>query len=102
MTDYASRQDRLRAALAASNVDLLFVPPSANLEYLAGVRRSANWGRVLYSHAWLCGGYFPQEGAPVFLFPRMFAEFDLKGMLPPNTVVVAESDDPVAALQPRP
>lgn len=63
-------------ALLAKLADLAFLPPSADLQYLMGVRRSIpNFGAVMHPGAWLEGAWLAPDGAPVLALPRMTAEF---------------------------
>ena len=78
MFDHAARRTRLSDAMEAEEVDALFLAPSADLEYLTGVERQIpNFGEVSYAHGWVTGALLRPHRDPVFLFPRMFATFDL-------------------------
>ena len=60
--------------MEAEGVDLLFLAPSADLEYLTGVERQIpNFGEASYAHGWVTGAFFRPGRDPVFFFPRMFA-----------------------------
>jgi Xaa-Pro aminopeptidase len=92
--DYAQRQQRLHERLDAEGVDALFLAPSADLEYLTGVERQIpNFGEVSYAHGWVTGAFFRPGAKPVFLFPRMFAAFDLREEPDGEVIVVSETDD---------
>ena len=79
MFDYAARQERLSERLERDGIDALFLAPSADLEYLTGVERQLPiFGEVNYAHGWVTGALFRPHHEPVFLFPRMFAAFDLR------------------------
>jgi Xaa-Pro aminopeptidase len=94
MFDYAARRRRLAEKMQAENVDLLFLAPSADLEYLTGVERQIpNFGQASYAHGWVAGAFFRPDADPVFLFPRMFAAFDLQEEPEGEVVVVNETDD---------
>src|ERR1051326_4564059 len=94
MFDYAERQRRLGERLEAEGVDALFLAPSADLEYLTGVERHIpNFGEVAYAHGWVTGAFFVPGREPVFLFPRMFATFDLREHPDGEVIVVSETDD---------
>ena len=72
-------QRRLSERLEQHGVDALFLAPSADLEYLTGVERQIpNFGEASYAHGWVTGAFFRPGREPVFLFPRMFAAFDLR------------------------
>ena len=96
MFDYAARQRNLWERLEAEGVDALFLAPSADLEYLTGVERQVpNFGEVAYAHGWVAGAFFRADEEPVFLFPRMFAAFDLHelpaGRMPIETRLVEDT-----------
>jgi Xaa-Pro aminopeptidase len=92
--DYAARQGRLSERLEREGVDALFVAPSADLEYLTGVERQLPiFGEVNYAHGWVTGAFFRPRHDPIFLFPRMFAAFDLREEPQGEVIVVSETDD---------
>jgi Xaa-Pro aminopeptidase len=75
-------------------MDLLFLPPSSDLEYLTGVERAIpTFGQSQYAHGWIAGAFFRPDREPVFVLPRMMALFDVTGDLPGELVVVSEQDD---------
>jgi Xaa-Pro aminopeptidase len=77
-----------------AGVDLLFLPPSSDLEYLTGVERAIpTFGQSQYAHGWVAGAFFRPDREPIFVLPRMMALFDLAGDMPGELVVVAERDD---------
>ncbi|HEY2542928.1 MAG TPA: Xaa-Pro peptidase family protein, partial [Gaiellaceae bacterium] len=85
---------RLSERLEAEGVDALFLAPSADLEYLTGVERQIpNFGGISYAHGWVTGALFRPNREPVFLFPRMFAAFDLHEQPDGEVIVVNETDD---------
>jgi Xaa-Pro aminopeptidase len=92
--DYAERQRRLAERMEAEGVDLLFLAPSADLEYLTGIERQIpNFGEASYASGWVTGAFFVPGVDPVFVFPRMFAAFDLREQPQGELVVVNETDD---------
>ncbi len=94
MFDYAARRERLTERMEEQGVDALFLAPSADLEYLTGVERQIpNFGEASYAHGWVTGAFFRPGADPVFLFPRMFAAFDLREEPEGEVVVVSETDD---------
>ena len=94
MFDYAARRARLSERMEEEGVDALFLAPSADLEYLTGVERQIpNFGEASYAHGWVTGAFFRPGADPVFLFPRMFAAFDLREEPEGEVVVVSETDD---------
>jgi Xaa-Pro aminopeptidase len=98
--DYAERQNRLTERMDAEGVDLLFLAPSADLEYLTGIERQIpNFGEVSYPSGWVTGAFFVPGSDPVFVFPRMFAAFDLREQPRGELVVVNETDDGAAIFE---
>jgi Xaa-Pro aminopeptidase len=94
MFDYAARQARLTARLVEDGIEALFLAPSADLEYLTGVERQIpSFGEASYAHGWVTGALFRPGHDPVFLFPRMFAAFDLREDPHGEVIVVNENDD---------
>jgi Xaa-Pro aminopeptidase len=92
--DYAARRRRLAERLEAEGIAALFLPLSADLEYLAGVERQIPFfGQSSYAHGWASGGLFVPGADPVFVFPRMFVTFDLPERPEGELVVVNETDD---------
>jgi Xaa-Pro aminopeptidase len=92
--DYAERQRRLAERMEAEAVDVLFLAPSADLEYVTGVERQIpNFGEASYASGWVAGAFFVPGSDPVFVFPRMFAAFDLREEPQGEVVVVNETDD---------
>jgi Xaa-Pro aminopeptidase len=98
--DYAARQQRLSERLEREGIDALFLAPSADLEYLTGVERQLPiFGEVNYAHGWVTGALFRPRREPVFLFPRMFAAFDLREEPKGEVIVVNETDDGAALFE---
>jgi Xaa-Pro aminopeptidase len=98
--DYAKRRDKLSERMEAEGVDLLFLAPSADLEYLTGLERQIpNFGQESYAHGWVAGAFFRRGDDPVFVFPRMFVAFEQRGELPGEVVVVSETDDGQATFE---
>ncbi len=94
MQDFAGRRQRLAERMTEQGIDLLFVPPSADLEYLTGMeRRVPTFGNVSYTHGWVGGAFFRPGRDPLLVLPRMTAEFDLPGGAPGEVVIVNELDD---------
>jgi Xaa-Pro aminopeptidase len=94
MFDYPERRRRLGERMQADGVDVLFLGPSADLEYLTGVERQIpNFGEASYAHGWVTGAFFRPGADPVFVLPRMFAAFDLREDPDGEVVIVSETDD---------
>jgi D-alanyl-D-alanine dipeptidase len=78
MADYARRLDRVREAMERQGVDLLYLAPGANAQYLSGWRRSRpHFGNVNYPGGWIQGLFIGLRRKPVLAVPRMVADFDL-------------------------
>jgi len=100
MFDYAERRRKLGEHMEADGVDLLFLAPSADLEYLTGVERDIpNFGEVAYAHGWVTGAFFRPGEDPVFVLPRMFATFHLRHDPQGELIVVNETDDGIAIFE---
>jgi Xaa-Pro aminopeptidase len=98
--DYAARQNRLSERLEREGIAGLFLAPSSDLEYLTGVERQLPiFGEVNYAHGWVTGAFFRPGQEPVFVFPRMFAAFDLREQPQGDVIVVNETDDGVAVFE---
>jgi Xaa-Pro aminopeptidase len=94
MFDYGARRRRLAERMEDEGVAALFLPLSADLEYLSGVERQIPFfGQSSYAHGWVSGGLFVPGADPVFVFPRMFVTFDLPERPDGELVVVKETDD---------
>src|SRR6202045_4369595 len=94
MFDYRERRRRLGDRMEAEGIDVLFLSPSADLEYLTGVERQIpHFGEVSYAHGWVTGAFFRPGADPIFVLPRMFAAFDLREDPDGEVVVVSETDD---------
>lgn len=92
--DHSQRRARLAEQMEAAGADLLFVPPSADLEYLTGLqRRVLTFGEISYTHGWVAGAFVRPGEEPLLVLPRMTAEFDLPEGVPGELVVVDETDD---------
>jgi Xaa-Pro aminopeptidase len=100
MFDYAKRRAKLSERMEAEGVDLLFLAPSADLEYLTGLERGVpNFGQESYAHHWIAGAFFRPGRDPVLVLPRMFATFHQLGAPEGELVVVSETDDGQAAFE---
>jgi Xaa-Pro aminopeptidase len=98
--DYRERRRRLAERMEADDVGVLFLGPSADLEYLTGIERQVpNFGEASYAHGWVAGAFFVPGSDPVFVFPRMFVAFDLPEEPEGELVVVNETDDGFAKFE---
>jgi len=94
MFDFAGRRRQLGEQMDAAGIDLMFLPPSADLEYLTGMqRRVPTFGNVGYAHHWVAGALFAPGLDPVFVLPRMITEFDLPEGTSGEVVTVNEMDE---------
>lgn len=74
--DFEGRLRRLQAAMVERELDLIYLPLSANLFYIAGVRRLLVHGTDHNAYGdWLCGGYITREGPIRLVAPRMGGGF---------------------------
>jgi Xaa-Pro aminopeptidase len=97
--DYAERRRGLGERLRDEGVDVLFLGPSADLEYLTGAERGVpNFGETSYAHGWVAGAFFRPDADPVFVLPRMVVAFELAEFEPPGELVVVNETDDGAAL----
>jgi Xaa-Pro aminopeptidase len=98
--DYAERRRQLAERMHADGVDLLFLAPSADLEYLTGMERQIpSFGQSSYAHGWVAGAFFRPDAEPVFVLPRMVAAFDLEREPEGELVIVNETDDGFATFE---
>lgn len=95
MPEYTNRIARVREAMAAGGVDLLFLAPTANLQYFTGIARGGpNFGDVNYPGGWIAGAFLGLDRGPILAFPRMVAEFDLGALPGADVRVLPDAGDP--------
>jgi Xaa-Pro dipeptidase len=76
MIDYSSRLKRVQERMAVANIDLMFLPASANLNYVTGIpREEQNFGNTMYAGDWMTGAWIVPDRAPALSVPRMTADF---------------------------
>ncbi len=76
MIDYGKRLKRVQERMAAANIDLMFLPASANLNYVTGIpREEQNFGNTMYAGDWMTGAWIVPDRAPALSVPRMTADF---------------------------
>ena len=98
--DYSTRLLNLRQAMHDQTIDLLFLPISADLQYLTGIPRDMpNFGLTMYNGRWLEGALISQTSAPVIVLPRMTAEFHLDGLVSGDVRVIRDQEDPLTVAQ---
>ncbi|MDA8312651.1 MAG: Xaa-Pro peptidase family protein [Actinomycetota bacterium] len=94
MFDYETRRKILFERMGELGVDLVFLPPSGDLEYLTGFKRRAPaFGNIEYAHSWVTGCFLAPGHEPTFVLPRMVVAFDTPDGLTGDVTVVAETDD---------
>lgn len=97
--DYANRIARVQQLMGRQEIDLLFLPPSASLQYLTGLKRShPTYGNVNYNGGWVHGALFGQRKGPVLSLPRMATLF---ASFPPELelAVLPDTADPEAHMR---
>jgi Xaa-Pro dipeptidase len=100
MFDYAERRRRLAERMEAAGVDVLFLAPSSDLEYLTGLERQIpTFGQSQQANEWVNGAFLRPGRDPVVVLTRMAATFELGGDAPGELVVVNERDDGFAAVE---
>jgi Xaa-Pro aminopeptidase len=91
------RREQLEERMDALGVDLVFLPPSADLEYLTGFkRRVLTFGNIEYAHSWVTGCFIGRDREPAFVLPRMVVAFETPEALTGDVSVVSELDDGAA------
>ncbi|NLF76954.1 MAG: aminopeptidase P family protein [Chloroflexi bacterium] len=97
---YSRRLTRFQALLT-DQVDLVFFPISADLQYLTGVPRDIpNYGVTMHPGAWVEGAWIAPGAAPILLLPRMTAEFGGLGSLQNIEIrVLGDWDDPASMVR---
>jgi Xaa-Pro aminopeptidase len=91
------RLAKVRQAMERQEVDLLFLTPSAGMQYLTGIHRDRpNFGNVTYPGGWVFSALIGREKGPVVVAPRMVAEFDLPEAVRSGVRVLPEQGDPFA------
>lgn len=71
---YSERLQRFFLEIS-DQIDLVFLPVSADLQYLSGVPREIpNYGAVIHPGAWLEGAWIAPGRAPILMLSRMTAE----------------------------
>jgi Xaa-Pro dipeptidase len=99
MPDYRKRLVAVQERMAATNIDLLFLPYSANLHYVTGIpREEQNFGNTIYPGDWMTGAWISPHRAPILTVPRMTAEFhsNITGY---DLRVLPDAGDPLALVR---
>lgn len=93
--NYDQRLARVREQMERQAVDLLFLSPSANMQYLTGIERDRpNYGNVNYPGGWVYGTFVGREAGPVILAPRMVADYHLPAAMVPYVRPLPDHGDP--------
>lgn len=97
---YAERLQRVRQEMERQDVDLLILPPSANMQYLTGIERDRpNYGNVNYPGGWVMSALIGRAQGPIVLAPRMIADYHLPAGVAPEVRVLPDHGDPVALMR---
>ena len=76
MPNYNKRLQAVQQRMADLNIDLMFLPYSANLDYVTGIHREEqNFGNTMYPGDWMTGAWVAPGRAPILTLPRMQADF---------------------------
>src|SRR5438477_5142766 len=99
MRNYSDRDARARAAMAQQGIDLLYLSPGANAQYLSGWRRNRpHFGNVNYPGGWIQGLFLGLDKGPLLAVPRMVADFDLEPSTELEVRVLPDRGDPTVFL----
>ena len=99
MPNYEDRIRRARDEMQRRGIDLLYLAPGANAQYLSGWRRNRpHFGNVNYPGGWIQGLFLGLERGPILAVPRMVAEFDLEPDTALDIRVLPDRGDPAAFL----
>ena len=98
--DYLTRMKQFQRHLSEV-ADGAFLPPSADLHYLAGVPREIpTYGRTIHPGAWLEGAWLSPGRAPVLALSRMTAEFGgIDKAQDVDVRVLGDWDDPASLVE---
>src|SRR5437667_3947615 len=95
MPEYAGRLTRARDAMDRGGMDLLYLAPGANAQYLSGWRRNRpHFGNVNYPGGWIQGLFLGLRQGPTLAVPRMVADFDLEQTADLDIRVLPDRGDP--------
>jgi len=97
--NYEQRIQKARAQMERLGIDLLYLAPGANAQYLSGWRRNRpHFGNVNYPGGWVQGLFLGLRHEPILAVPRMVAEFDLEPTTSLDVRVLPDQGDPEAFL----
>ncbi|HLZ26599.1 MAG TPA: Xaa-Pro peptidase family protein [Chloroflexota bacterium] len=99
MSTYSARISRAREVMDRLGIDLLYLAPGANAQYLSGWRRNRpHFGNVNYPGGWIQGLFVGLTRGPVLAVPRMVADFDLEPDTNLDVRALPDQGDPTAFL----
>jgi Xaa-Pro dipeptidase len=99
MPEFVDRLDRARAKMQELGIDLLYLTPGANTYYLSGWHRIApTFGATHRPANFLMGMLVGVDQGPLFIVPRMFADYWLVKTPGMDVRVVPDLADPQAFL----
>jgi len=79
--------------------DLIFLPISADLQYLTGIPRELpNYGAIIYPGGWLEGMWIVGKGEPILLLTRMRADFHQPDTAGLEVRILGDESDPIMLL----
>jgi len=97
---YDQRLASVRRAMERLDLDMLFLTPSANMQYLTGIQRDRpNYGNVNYPGGWTHGALIGRHAGPFVLLPRMVAEFHRPPGVDADVRILPDEADPVAFMR---
>ncbi|MCW5882621.1 MAG: aminopeptidase P family protein [Anaerolineae bacterium] len=93
--NYAARLARARARMEELGIGLLYLPQSANLQWLLGIERHVpGFTYTVYPGGWLNGAFIGLDKGPILTVPRMVADFDLGNIPGLDMRVLPDRGDP--------
>src|ERR1700694_3366194 len=99
MPTYSARVERAREVIQRLGIDLLYLAPGANAQYLSGWRRNRpHFGNVNYPGGWIQGLFVGLTQGPLLAVPRMVADFDLEPDTDLDVRVLPDQGNPTAFL----
>src|ERR1700694_4795178 len=99
MPTYSARVERAREVIQRLGIDLLYLAPGANAQYLSGWRRNRpHFGNVNYPGGWIQGLFVGLEKGPLLAVPRMVAGFVLEAETDLDVRVLPNQGNPTAFL----
>lgn len=100
LSTYRNRIERAREKMEEQGIELLFLSPTANMQYLTGIkRRKPTFGNINYPGGWLHGAFIGLRKGPVLTMPRMVADYEMKPTAEWDVRVLGDVDDPFDLLR---